>query len=701
MPTTHKTRAEAGAHITRDNYTWNGQGLLDTSYTITYGFRDTAPPYNDGTGKTDHNMQGTFSKFTATQIARTELALDLLEDVANITFNRVMGDKGSAYTDSATMLFANYTAANDGAAGFAYYPGTDKGFATPDTGNAARDGDFWFNTNSGTGVAEGSYNFQTLLHEIGHAIGLQHPGNYNAAPGTTITYAKDAEYVEDSLQYTGMSYFEASETKANHGGIYAYTPLVDDIMALQRLYGVRMTTRTGDTTYGFNSNADRDAFHIDVSTEKAVFAIWDAGGNDTLDFSGYKQDGTIDLGPGKFSSVGGLKYNIAVAEDPTNEPLVAAPNFFMIENAIGGKGNDFIDGNKIDNFLAGGDGNDILKGYEGKDLLLGGKGTNTILGGDDDDTALFNKSRLFYKNEEFAPFGPGAHKFTGSGLAAGEITTTDAAVEDHLFNVERLNGNLVYNITPGLTKAFVPLSKDAKSLHLNDDGSSGFIDLSSVFLDGMDFYGKHYDGVYVNNNGNLTFTNALSTFTPGLIGGGTTPIIAPFWADVDTRLGKGQTGFVHGKVSYDLDPDKGTFIVQWDNVGYYNATTDKYKHLINDFQLQLIDQGSGSTGRPAAPAAARMDWAVPSRAPACRPAAGRAEPITSWNTPGSRPTCSTWRASKATPSCLASGSFASPTASCKALVTTPTRRLTATTVRTSSTAARATTLLMARAAPTI
>lgn len=86
------------------------------------------------------------------------------------------------------------------------------------------------------------------MHELGHAIGLSHPSNYDATNTTSPTYAASAEYAEDSRQYTVMSYFNESNTGGYFGGVYSAAPMLDDIAAAQLEYGVNTTTRTGDTT---------------------------------------------------------------------------------------------------------------------------------------------------------------------------------------------------------------------------------------------------------------------------------------------------------------------------------------------------------------------------------------------------------------------------------------------------------------------
>ena len=169
---------------------------------------------------------------------------------------------------------------------------------------------FTFDFNPTNGIDSNAFDFVAIaIHEIGHAIGLDHPGNYN---GGNPTYSANAAYVQDSRQYTVMSYFDAEETGARHYDTYAATPLLHDIAAAQALYGANYATRAGNTVYGFNSNADRAQFHIISAAQDAVFAIWDGGGRDTLNLSGYTEGSIINLNAGSFSSAGGLYANIAI-----------------------------------------------------------------------------------------------------------------------------------------------------------------------------------------------------------------------------------------------------------------------------------------------------------------------------------------------------------------------------------------------------
>ncbi|WP_057014120.1 M10 family metallopeptidase C-terminal domain-containing protein, partial [Pseudomonas libanensis] len=115
--------------------------------------------------------------------------------------------------------------------------------------------------------------------------------------------------------------------------------------------------RSDDTTYGFNSTTGKPETTLTSASDKPEFNIWDQKGVDTFDFSGFKQDQIIDLRSGALSSVGGLRENVRIGTST------------VIENAVGGSGNDRIIGNSADNVLIGG---------AGADNLVGGGGWNTF-----------------------------------------------------------------------------------------------------------------------------------------------------------------------------------------------------------------------------------------------------------------------------------------------------------------------------------
>lgn len=246
----------------------------------------------------------TFAPLTADERALARQAFAQLADVANIHFVEATDNGVYGAASGRVSLFLN-SAAPD------YVWGStqtfSRGFSGGNSSLAAAAIQISPSAINARQLFIGGYNFQAMMHEIGHSIGLPHPGDYNA-DGSTITYANSATYYQDSRQYTIMSYFDATSTGANFvppGETASYssaTPLRDDIAVLQDMYGANPTTRLGDTTYGYNSNAGNVAFDFTV-TKALIISIYDAGGNDTIDLSGSPYGAHLDLNQGVFSDV--------------------------------------------------------------------------------------------------------------------------------------------------------------------------------------------------------------------------------------------------------------------------------------------------------------------------------------------------------------------------------------------------------------
>ncbi len=149
-------------------------------------------------------------------------------------------------------------------------------------------------------VATYRINLHTYMHEMGRALGLGHTSNSNAGTAASV-YPDDALWSNDGAAVSIMSYFDNGENGyyANLGfsNVAIKTPQVADIIAMGNLYGLSTTTRIGDTTYGFNDDSGRTAFDA-VLNPNVAYTIFDSGGVDTLDYSGFASNQLIDLKPG-------------------------------------------------------------------------------------------------------------------------------------------------------------------------------------------------------------------------------------------------------------------------------------------------------------------------------------------------------------------------------------------------------------------
>ncbi len=281
--------------------------------------------------------------FNTAQAATARQALQAWSNVANIQFAEITETPNNV----GDIRFA-FSSAVDGLAwGWAGYPSE----------YWPGGGDIWIATDvaQDTDWSPGTYNYQALMHEIGHALGLKHPGDYGGGSGPYLPSELD------NYGYTLMSYNANDNVYPEEGwsqGQWSFssyyinvrTPMVLDIAAIQYLYGANLKYRTGNDTYTFDG---RSPFFE---------TLWDAGGTDTIDVSACLRGTVIDLRPGHYSSIylpppsnsGGIQATY----DGTNALGIAYG--CLIENVIGSAGNDTIYENSANNTINGGGGNDTL-----------------------------------------------------------------------------------------------------------------------------------------------------------------------------------------------------------------------------------------------------------------------------------------------------------------------------------------------------
>ena len=396
-------------------------GLLETyrwsTSALTFSFPTSASQYSDGY----RFGEEPYDNFQALSARQQAAVVDILGDISSV----------------ATLAFSQRSGgAGDLRFGMSDLPETAHAY-TPTSYSWG--GDSWYNNSGGDydDPVRGNYAYTTFIHEIGHALGLKHPHeaeNFGAV-------SRD----HDWMAYTVMTYrsYQGAMVGSTGGFTnetwgYAQSPMMYDIAALQHMYGANYGTNADDSVYRWNPATGEMSVNGSGQGEPGanrVFqTVWDGGGNDGYDLSLYSGRVVIDLRPGHWTTTSSVQLanlgeGYVAPGNIANALLHDGDRRSLIENAIGGGGNDRLTGNEAGNRLDGGAGADTMTGGAGNDIYVVDDAGDAIVEADNAglDTVLASIDFTLARNiETLILTGSRAIDGTGSDLS-DRITGNRAA----------------------------------------------------------------------------------------------------------------------------------------------------------------------------------------------------------------------------------------------------------------------------------